>query len=254
MPDGGLIIVEAQEVDPLRVSDMGVAQGRYVCLAVSDTGTGMDAETLAKAQEPFFTTKGVGKGTGLGLPMVQGVAEQSKGRFVLASEVGVGTRAEIWLPIAEQIDKAPESDNEDAAPALGTTPLSVLVVDDDPLVLENAVAMLEDLGHRVVQARSGQEALDLLNATSRLDLVITDQAMPEMTGLELLSRIRETRPELNAILATGYADLPSGAAPRVERLNKPFDQNALSNAIHSAVHGTAQVVSSQSDKPFAAAP
>jgi CheY-like chemotaxis protein len=235
MPNGGAITIEAGEVDTQDLSEGGLVQSGYVCLAVSDIGTGMDAITLAKAQEPFFTTKGVGKGTGLGLSMVQGLAEQSKGRLVLISESGVGTRAEIWLPVAEQIaDSQEKAEKRSSAPLIES--LTVLVVDDDALVLENTAAMLEDLGHRVHEARSGEEALEIVSRVEGLDLVISDQAMPGMTGAELLERLRQMRPELSIILATGYAELPAGTAAGVVKLSKPFDQRALATGIHSALH------------------
>src|SRR3979411_219333 len=134
MPTGGVITIAARE----ERSAEGVEAKRYVALSVTDTGCGMDDETLKHAQEPFFTTKGVGKGTGLGLSMVHGLAEQSGGRLVLKSGPGDGTSA-----------------------------------------------MLEGLGHIVIEARSGEEALDLLRRTRTVDLVVTDYAMPGMTGLQL---------------------------------------------------------------------
>ncbi len=145
----------------------GLKPGPYICLSVSDTGEGMDKETLRRAMEPFFTTKGVGKGTGLGLPMVHGFAEQSGGRFILRSQQGSGTTAELWLPVAVAAPSAPtidKADNQKTIPAMKTRSLVVLAVDDDPLVLMNTVGMLEKgiSGHVVFQAFSGAEALDIL--------------------------------------------------------------------------------------------
>ncbi len=210
-----------------------------LCLAVTDTGTGMDEATLARAQEPFFTTKGVGRGTGLGLSMVHGLAAQSRGRLVLRSRPGAGTTAEIWLPVAAAAGARGEP--ETAAPRIAPLRLVasqvVLVVDDDPLVLENSAAMLEDLGHRVIEARSGQEALELMRRARTLDLVLTDHAMPEMTGLQLAARIAAERPGLKVILATGYADLAPDEAARLPRLAKPYDQATLARMIEAVMRG-----------------
>jgi CheY-like chemotaxis protein len=164
----------------------------------------MDDATLARAQEPFFTTKGVGKGTGLGLSMVHGMMEQSGGRLTLKSRKGDGTTAEILLPMARASVKlsasdapGPTSHRDSRARAL-----AVVAVDDDPLVLFNTASMLEDLGHKVFEATSASHALEILRRESDVDLVITDQAMPNMTGLELVEAIRTERPHLRAIVAS----------------------------------------------------
>jgi len=225
---GGTIRISAQEECVKPGHPTRLAAGRYVCLAVTDRGEGMDADTLARAAEPFFTTKGVGKGTGLGLPMVHGMAEQIGGRFILKSRPGEGTRAEIWLPIA-----GAGAGEKDAAAKSETAPasaLKVLAVDDDSLVLFNTIAMLEDLGHTALEARSGREALDILKKNA-VDLVITDQAMPQMSGLELASAIQAQWPGLPVILATGYAELPAGAAQNLQKLGKPFSEDELAGAI-----------------------
>jgi PAS domain S-box-containing protein len=233
MPDGGIVTIAGSERE---VSDpiTGLASGRYVCLAVSDTGEGMDAETLARAAEPFFTTKGVGKGTGLGLSMVHGLAEQSGGRLVLTSTPGKGTTAEIWLPVA----KLSATTAREQAPVAegGTQTLRVVAVDDDPLVLMNTTAMLEDMGHTVIEARSGAEALTIIRSGEAVDLVITDHAMPGMTGSELVQQIRADRPGLPIILATGYAELPRGSVSDVPKLAKPFRQQELAEVVRRAVH------------------
>jgi PAS domain S-box-containing protein len=234
MPNGGVITIAAREDH----DENSPPAKRHVALSVADTGCGMDEETLKHAQEPFFTTKGVGKGTGLGLSMVNGLAEQSGGRLVLKSRVGEGTTAEIWLPAAE----------EAAAPTLRGEPivsiprtsrrLSVLVVDDDLLVLENTAAMLEDLGHAVVEARSGEDALALLRRTRTVDLAIMDYAMPGMTGLQLADAVAAERPGTVLLLSTGYAELPSGERCSLPRISKPFDQAALAKAIEAAIRET----------------
>jgi PAS domain S-box-containing protein len=249
MPDGGLITIAAREEQ----DDGGLPTSGYIALSVSDTGCGMDDETLKHAQEPFFTTKGVGKGTGLGLSMVHGLAEQSGGRLVLKSRPGEGTTADIWLPIAEET-AVPEPPRVEApAPLpLASRRLSVLVVDDDLLVLENTAAMLEDLGHTVVEARSGEEALALLRRTRTVDLVVTDYAMPGMTGLQLANAVASERPGTVILLSTGYAELPSDARSSLQRLSKPFDQAALAKAIEAVMREEEQTGSIVAFRPKSA--
>ena len=221
MPDGGKLIISAQthEVHDQKLS---LTAGRYVCLSVTDTGEGMDDATLASAMDPFFTTKGVGKGTGLGLSMVHGFIEQLGGRFILKSRKDVGTTAELWLPVALA--------NSTTTPAIEETAMSrvprlcVLVVDDDNLVLTSTSLLLEDLGHRVISASSGAQALELFDSEPAIDLVITDMAMPKMNGEQLAQIIRNIRPQLPIILATGYAERLEGLAARLPRLSKPFTQ------------------------------
>ena len=230
MPQGGTIVVAAMEA---QLQDIAVP-GPYVCLSVTDSGEGMDAKTLARAAEPFFTTKGVGKGTGLGLPMVHGVAQQSGGRLVLKSVKGLGTTAEIWLPRAPPFQSSVRPVVAEQSSGVSGRPRTILLVDDDQLVLHSAAAMLEDLGHRVVQAASGAEALGLLAAHPDVEVLITDHAMPNMTGVELAAAVRKIDPKVPIVLATGYAELPHGSATELTRLSKPFDQRGLEEAIAQA--------------------
>jgi PAS domain S-box-containing protein len=230
MPEGGTITIAARG-EP---SAEGLEMKRYVALSVTDTGCGMNEETLMHAQEPFFTTKGVGKGTGLGLSMVHGLAEQSGGRLVLKSRFGEGTTAEIWLPVSEEAAAPAPSAEAPASIPQSSRRFYVLVVDDDLLVLENTAAMLEDIGHTVVEARSGEEALALLRRTRTIDLVVTDYAMPGMTGLQLADAVTAERPGTIVLLSTGYAELPVGARSGLPRISKPFDQAALASAIEMA--------------------
>jgi PAS domain S-box-containing protein len=229
MPQGGRIVIAAREA---QLKDAPLATP-YVCLSVTDSGEGMDAQTLARAVEPFFTTKGVGKGTGLGLPMVHGVAQQSGGRLVLKSEKGQGTTAEIWLPCAPVVTAEPPASSE-PIPVASVGTRVVMVVDDDTLVLNSAAAMLEDLGHRVFEANSGQQALSLLAQHPEVDLLITDHAMPNMTGAELVATVQKISPSLPIVLASGYAELPLGLVTGLTRLPKPFTQHELANAISRA--------------------
>ena len=236
MPAGGAIIVTARKVRTSRTAELPLASGEYVCLSVIDTGIGMDEDTLAKATEPFFTTKGVGKGTGLGLSMVHGLATQSGGAMRIESTLGEGTSIELWLPVAGREDRAAgQQPARPASPALVERELLILTVDDDPLVLANTAALTEDLGHKVLKAASAMEALALLPDHPSIDLVITDQAMPGMTGLQLADELRSMRPQVPIIIATGYAELPADAASQHLRLSKPFTQDELAEAIGSAV-------------------
>ncbi|MFT6532110.1 MAG: PAS domain S-box-containing protein [Limimaricola cinnabarinus] len=217
-------------------ADPELPPGRYVRFAVTDDGPGMDAATLAQATEPFFTTKGVGRGTGLGLSMVHGLARQSGGAFRLCSAPGRGTTAEILLPVAAA---APAEIPSASAPSDRSDetgkPLKILAVDDDFLVLMGTVGMLEELGHEVLQAARGDEALDIFEAQGDIDLVLTDQAMPGMTGARLAEAMRARRPDLPIILCTGYGELPERSEAFVSgRLGKPFSERQLSEAIDRA--------------------
>ena len=230
MPDGGTIRIGASR--EIVRGDRALTSGTYVRLWVKDEGEGMDEDTLARAAEPFFTTKGVGKGTGLGLAMVHGVAAQSGGRLLLKSEKGAGTIAEIWLPLSEYLAPA-DAGGGAKAETTGPRALTVLAVDDDALVLFNTTAMLEDMGHTVVEAYSGRDALAAI-ASQKFDLVITDQAMPHITGAQLVAEIRKTQPDLPVIVATGYAELPPGTVDNVLVLNKPFTEQQLEAALRTA--------------------
>ncbi|WP_372422255.1 PAS domain S-box protein [Salinarimonas chemoclinalis] len=227
MPEGGVLTIAVDAVT--RAAEDEPPQGRFVRVRISDTGAGMDEATLARAVEPFFTTKGPGKGTGLGLAMVYGLAEQSNGRLALASAPGAGTTAEILLPIAHApFDAEPVRAPEPAPAAVAGRRLRVLVVDDDALVLMGSSTMVEDLGHEPIEAGSGAAALAILDAGTPIDVVLTDQAMPGMTGLQLAQAVRARRPRLPLVLATGYAELPEGAESAVDaRLAKPFGQDEL---------------------------
>jgi nitrogen-specific signal transduction histidine kinase/CheY-like chemotaxis protein len=235
MPEGGTISVTAREESLGEGRRIGIKPGRYVCLSIADNGEGMDAQTLARATEPFFTTKGVGKGTGLGLAMVHGLAEQSGGKLTLASRPGAGTTAEIWLPALPAKAAARQvSENEATDDRSASRRLVILAVDDDELVLASTSATLDDLGHQVIEANNGMQALELVAANASIDIVITDQAMPGMTGLQLAQAIKNLRPELPIVLATGYAELPGGVPLDIHRLSKPYRRKELVEAITAA--------------------
>jgi len=229
MADGGDIILAAREENISAGHRSGLKAGRYIRLSMTDTGEGMDQETLLKATEPFFTTKGVGKGTGLGLSMVHGFAEQSGGRLILHSQKGSGTTAELLLRVAKASEKPIPA--TPTPPAKALRPLTILAVDDDALVLMNTVHMLEDLGHTVFEAYSGYEALEILRREDGIDLVVTDQAMPKMTGTELAKIIKREWPDIPVLLATGYADRVRGDDIGLPKLTKPYMQRELAEAI-----------------------
>src|ERR1700730_14136492 len=221
MPDGGRLQIAVRLENVNAGSVRGLNGGEYVRIAVTDTGIGMDEATLQRASEPFFTTKELGKGKGLGLSMVHGLAAQSQGALVLASQVGVGTTAELYFPVGEPgaAEPPPPASLNITVPSRSC---NVLLVDDDPMVSDTAASMLQCLGHQVLVAPSGTEALNILQGESRIDLVITDHAMPHMTGSELANQICGIRPNLPIILATGYAELPLPEESGLPRLCKPY--------------------------------
>ncbi|MCF8470704.1 MAG: PAS domain S-box protein [Parvibaculum sp.] len=238
MPDGGSLIIEAYTEDAAAAA-LGLPPGRYVCLSLRDEGEGMDEETLANATNPFFTTKEVGKGTGLGLSMVHGLMEQCGGRLVLKSRKSHGATAELWLPVAKQgsdaVKKASTSLRSKRDMFEPSPPLTVLAVDDDNLVLMNTVAMLEEQGHTVFEASSGSEALDILRREKAIDLIVTDQAMPQMTGVELITTARAEGFRMPVLLATGYTEMPPGGNSDLPKLDKPFMEHDLVRAIANAM-------------------
>ena len=206
MPLGGMLLISAAAEDVSEVQtdpNMGLTPGRYIRITVTDTGEGMDTPTLARVLEPFFTTKPPGQGTGLGLPMVKGFAEQSGGGLAIASQPGRGTTVSLWLPQAVcelQAGVTVTDRNRVANPTA-----RVLIVDDDVLVRELLATEFEEFGYDVIVAHSGDEALALLAAGERVDALLTDLSMPEMDGLALIRAAQAQRPRLPAVLLTGYA-------------------------------------------------
>jgi signal transduction histidine kinase len=228
MPQGGRLTIAAHREEG-NVLVPGLSSGEYVSILITDSGIGMDEATLKRATEPFFTTKGVGKGTGLGLPMVHGLVAQSGGAMRIASQVGQGTSIRLWLPV-DRTGATPQSSVPEAR-ARTTISVNVLVVDDDPLISSSTAAMLDDLGHVVTEAISAAGALEILRGGSNIELVVTDHAMPHMTGLELARIIREEWPWIPVILASGYADLLSTDTASLPRLAKPYHQSELATCI-----------------------
>jgi nitrogen-specific signal transduction histidine kinase/CheY-like chemotaxis protein len=243
MPNGGTLTISASTyLQSADGTDASLHPGDYVRIRIADTGIGMDEMTLAKATEPFFTTKGPGKGTGLGLSMVHGLAAQSGGLLRIQSEPNVGTTIELCLPMAKTRTQTADTGVPSPIPAPYMGPCTVLIVDDDLLVMTGMSAMIEDLGHTPIEAHSGAEAIAKLAAGSKIDVVITDHAMPAMTGLQLARHLQESYPKLPVILATGYAELPADAMSLgILRLAKPCNQYEIAVAIQSALGSRRQL-------------
>ena len=243
MPEGGRITVSGANRVLQNDGGLGLKPGDYVVLSVQDQGCGIPADILEQVMEPFFTTKDIGKGTGLGLSMVYGFVKQSGGAIRIDSRVGEGTRVEVWLP------RAPDSAEVAPAPATGTlapasAALRVLLVDDHDGVRATTAAMIEDLGHEVTDAGEGEALLaSLAEAPDSYDLLITDYAMPHLSGADLIRRARELAPDLSALIVTGYAELDSIARrpDDVSVLAKPFTAEQLARAIAAATPGRSSV-------------
>jgi signal transduction histidine kinase len=241
MVEGGTVLVTAEN-QTVQAGQRGeLKPGHYVVLTVADTGCGIPAEMIEEVLQPFVTTKEIGKGTGLGLSMVYGFAQQSNGAFQLKSEVGKGTQAEIWLPRAAAREKAaPVSQGSEIVESRS---LNILVVDDHHEVRTATAGMLEELGHVVRQAPLGRDALEALDGNGSCDLLITDYAMPNMSGTELVREARKRLPGLRSMIITGYADneVLAGNLEDIAILSKPFSLEKLAQAIGSVVGDPAKV-------------
>ena len=227
MENGGVLTIAAERAVIGPRSPANLKPGAYVKLSVIDTGSGMDEATLAKAVEPFFSTKGVGRGTGLGLSMVHGLAGQLGGAFVLTSALGEGTRADLYLPVAQSPAKPSTRGHTPLAPSVRA--LSVLLVDDEDLVRRGTAEMLREMGHNVHEASGAAQALAVLGAGASVDVLVTDYMMPHMNGAELARCVWRAQPNLPVLVITGYAgrELDSGLA----QLAKPFRQSELAAAL-----------------------
>jgi len=263
MPHGGQLVISVEPAvigeasggpGAARDAALGLKPGRYLRLSVIDSGTGMDEATLARVSEPFFTTKPVGRGTGLGLAMARGFADQSGGALHITSTLGEGTCATLWLPAAEAAALFAGSGAASAgAEARAPAPSHVLLVDDEALVREVLRAELEDCGFIVTPASGGQAALHVLEQEPRIGVMVTDLAMAEMDGITLIGRARAMRPALPVILLTGFAEaspaaVADAAAGRFEMLRKPASVEQIAAAI------TALLARHQGDGGVAAAP
>jgi CheY-like chemotaxis protein len=227
MPDGGVLTISVAHATVLPGHRSKLRQGHYVRLSVTDTGVGMQADTLARAIEPFFSTKGIGQGTGLGLSMVHGLAAQLNGALTIMSEVGRGTTVELWLPIsAEPLASTDAPSATKVAKGRGRA----LLVDDEELVRMSTADMLHDLGYEVIEASSAEEALRVLKQGPAPDLIVTDHLMPGLSGAELAREVRATTPGLPILIVSGYAEV-EGIAPDLPRLTKPFRNAELAERL-----------------------
>jgi CheY-like chemotaxis protein len=213
--------------------------GDYVVVSVTDTGTGMTKEVLAKAFEPFYTTKEIGKGSGLGLSQVLGFAKQSGGGVRIESRVGEGTSVKIYLPRAIGTDVTLQSELI-GAPKRTAKGAVILLVDDDSAVREVTASILRDLGHVVIEVGSGGAALDLLERNAHIELVILDFAMPGMNGMEVARQVRTKSPARPVIFVTGYAETSAlGDIDETQIVRKPFIGNELADKVQTALANSA---------------
>jgi PAS domain S-box-containing protein len=235
MPEGGVVTVAAEDREIFeQVGRTGLAPGRYVVIGVGDTGCGIAPELIEQVLEPFFTTKPVGKGTGLGLSMVYGFARQSGGEVRVDSELGHGTCVEIWLPRAPDVASGTVLEVIELPADGSAATLAILLVDDHDGVRATTAALLEDLGHRVQHVTDGAQALELFRQDpAAFDLLITDYAMPRMSGAELVRQIRGERADFPALIITGYAqtDLNASESSELRFLAKPFTPEQLMAAL-----------------------
>jgi PAS domain S-box-containing protein len=240
MPDGGRLTIATGNavVAALNAADPALPPGDYICISVTDTGTGMSADVVARAFDPFFTTKPIGQGTGLGLSMIYGFARQSNGHVSIDSMPGRGTTVKLYLPRhhGEAAVSAAAFVGADAHAATGET---VLVVEDEPVVRGVIVEMLHEQGYRVLESVDGPSGLRVLRDEARIDLLVTDVGLPGMNGRQLADQARETRPELKILFITGYAESVAMAdgflQPGMEMITKPFDLDNLSQRIRNMV-------------------
>jgi CheY-like chemotaxis protein len=233
MPAGGTVTISAENHKLGADEIPGAEPGDYVRLAVEDTGTGIPDDHLEKVMEPFFTTKEVGKGSGLGLSMVYGFARQSNGLFRIESTFGKGTTAELWLPRAPSSAQPRPAQASRKKPRRLQSKLKILLVDDHSEVRSTTAAVLEDLGHKVVEAENGAQALGELDENCDFDLFISDYAMPQLSGTEFLREAEGRCPDVPALIITGYAEADAirDRPKDVAILQKPFTPEALENAI-----------------------
>jgi len=234
MPDGGSLKIGVTDE---MVGPDGARQlraGRYIAMSIADSGIGMSQEIIKKAIEPFFTTKGVGQGTGLGLSMVHGLVAQLGGGMIIESSVGEGTTITLWLPTSDSDARPVAAGGEigPAAPECGIGCGTALVVDDEDLVRASTVDMLRELGYDVLEASSAKQALALMQAGQKIDVLVTDHLMPGTTGIDLIERARQFRPDIRALLISGYAE-NAGIPSNLSRLTKPFKQMDLAKSLAS---------------------
>jgi PAS domain S-box-containing protein len=227
MPEGGRLTIAAAAAMVGAEHRSGLKPGAYVRVCVADTGTGMDEATLRRAVEPFFSTKGIGRGTGLGLSMVHGLAGQLGGALTIQSKLQVGTVIELWLPVSSEAALRHDANQPEVKPS--ATGLALLV-DDEDVVRASTADMLIELGFDVTEASSAEEAIGLINGGARPDVIITDHLMPGMTGTDLAYKLRDIGIAAPVLIISGYAE-DDGVAPELPRLTKPFRQFELAASL-----------------------
>ena len=247
MPNGGPLTIRAEEVAVGPRSTPKMKPGLYVRVSVIDAGCGMEPETLARAVEPFYSTKEFGRGTGLGLSMVHGLAAQLGGGFGLTSAPNEGTRVDLYLPLAGDATPAERRPSAEAIRSIGRR-LSVLLVDDEELVRTATAEMIRDLGHTVIEAGGGVEALARLDRAQEVDVVVTDYKMPGMDGGELSRRIAKTHPAIPVLLITGYTG-PTDDVVNLPRLAKPFGHAGIAAALANLLTDDDNVVRFPARRP-----
>ena len=237
MPDGGRLTIETGNkwLDDRSSKERDLPPGQYLSICVSDTGTGMSAETIERAFEPFYTTKPLGQGTGLGLSMIYGFARQSGGQVRIYSEIGAGTTMCIYLPRHHGDADAIEVDPE-AARSDGGSGQTVLIVDDEATIRHLVDEVLEDLGYTVIGAADGAAGLKVLQSGARIELLITDVGLPNgMNGRQVADAARSLRPDLKVLFITGYAENAAVGnghlEPGMALLTKPFTMEALGTKV-----------------------
>jgi PAS domain S-box-containing protein len=242
MPGGGKLTIEtcnAHLDDAYAAREREIRPGQYICICVTDTGTGMTPDVIAKAFEPFFTTKPIGQGTGLGLSMIYGFARQSEGYAKIYSEVGEGTTVKLYLPRfygeGEDAEELPQLGEEHVSHA-GET---VLVIEDEAVVRGLVVEVLSELGYRALEAHDGPSGLAILQSKQRIDLLVTDIGLPGLNGRQVADAGRQLRPELKILFMTGYAEnatLASGfLEPGMQMITKPFPMEKLASRIKEII-------------------
>lgn len=232
MPAGGVLTIAVCDAD---AAGSGLPPGEYIRVSVSDTGGGMDEATRLRAIEPFFTTKEHGRGTGLGLSMVHGLAAQSGGAFQISSEPGQGTRIDLWLPASDQNVREPQPHLREPAGPIRRGQGRILVVDDEVLIRAGTAELLGEIGYDVVQADSASEALGRLRTDKAIDAMVTDYMMPVMNGAALILEVRKFLPALPIVLITGYATPDLDVPEDIVRLAKPFRQKHIAESLNVAL-------------------
>jgi PAS domain S-box-containing protein len=242
MPDGGKLTIETMncQIDAALAGELrDVTPGAYVCLRITDSGVGMSPTVRARAFDPFFTTRPLGQGTGLGLSMVYGFARQSEGHVHIDSRVGQGTTVKLYLPRYRGVVEDAGAASSSADPRRAEDGETVLVIEDETSVRELVIDVLNDLGYRAMEAGDGPSGLKILQSPERIDLLVTDVGLPGMNGRQVAEAARDCRPGLKILFITGYAESAAMAngflAPGMEMVTKPFAIDALANRIRDMI-------------------